>query len=101
MAAINAFIAKHAKAMFRNKRTVKTWLRCCITLAVSLIFLVATDLTNLLGQAAFFTAYGPFFTSSKTCIELSSSHRILSVMLTPSLALTVFILASATLVIGT
>ncbi|KAF9031494.1 hypothetical protein BDZ89DRAFT_1063889 [Hymenopellis radicata] len=69
------------QAIFKNKRQVKTWLRCCVSLAVSLIFLVATDTDNLLGQAAFFTG-------------------ILAVMLPPSFAISLFIMAASTLIVG-
>ncbi|PBK89280.1 hypothetical protein ARMGADRAFT_1167595 [Armillaria gallica] len=69
------------RATFKSRRTVKTWIRCCISLAISLIYLCATETSNAEGQAAFFAS-------------------ILAVMLPPSFALSMFVFASATLIIG-
>ncbi|KAK0446561.1 uncharacterized protein EV420DRAFT_1276545, partial [Desarmillaria tabescens] len=66
---------------FKSRRTVKTWIRCCISLAISLIYLCATETSNAEGQAAFFSS-------------------ILAVMLPPSFALSMFLFVSATLIIG-
>ncbi|KAF9011593.1 hypothetical protein BDZ89DRAFT_1077624 [Hymenopellis radicata] len=69
------------RAIFKNERQVKTWLRCCVSLAVSLIFLTATDTDNLLGLDAFFAG-------------------LLSVVLPPSVAISVFMMAASTLIVG-
>ncbi|KAK0207837.1 hypothetical protein DFS33DRAFT_1379387 [Desarmillaria ectypa] len=69
------------KATFKSRRTVKTWVRCCISLAISLIYLCATETSNAEGQAAFFAS-------------------ILAVILPPSFALSMFLFVSATLIIG-
>ncbi|KIY71039.1 hypothetical protein CYLTODRAFT_435413 [Cylindrobasidium torrendii FP15055 ss-10] len=72
---------KTVQFVFKDKRTFKTWTRCLVVTAVSLIFLVNADLSGLLGQAAFFMA-------------------ILSVMLMPTMAITMFIIVSLTLAVG-
>ncbi|KAF9043705.1 hypothetical protein BDZ89DRAFT_943304 [Hymenopellis radicata] len=71
----------YLKAIFKNERQVKTWLRCCVSLAVSLIFLTATDTDHLLGLDAFFAG-------------------LLSVVLPPSVAISVFMMAASTLIVG-
>ncbi|KAF9560292.1 hypothetical protein CPC08DRAFT_708223 [Agrocybe pediades] len=69
------------KPALQSRRTIKTWLRCCIALAVALILMVATKPSNTMGQAAFF------------CV-------IVAVMLPPTMALSVFIMAATTLLLG-
>ncbi|KAG5654141.1 hypothetical protein H0H81_006852 [Sphagnurus paluster] len=65
----------------RSRRTVKTWIRCCIALSASLILMVSRKTLDNMGQAAFFAA-------------------IVSVMLPPSMALSLFLLAALTLILG-
>jgi hypothetical protein len=42
------------KPAFQNKRTLKTWIRCCVALAATLVLMVSTKPSNTMGQAAFF-----------------------------------------------
>ncbi|KAJ7083884.1 hypothetical protein C8R44DRAFT_862351 [Mycena epipterygia] len=65
----------------RTRRTLKTWLRCVLALAGAMTLLVDNATLNSMGQAGFFAA-------------------IVAVLLPPSLALSVFVFASATLLIG-
>ncbi|KAG7439538.1 uncharacterized protein BT62DRAFT_913251 [Guyanagaster necrorhizus] len=84
MDAQKAFTAKAVtwlKATFKSRRTIKTWIRCCISLAISLIYLCATKTSKAEGQAAFFAS-------------------ILAVLLPPSFALSMFLFVSTTLIIG-
>ncbi|KDR68787.1 hypothetical protein GALMADRAFT_78068 [Galerina marginata CBS 339.88] len=69
------------KSALQSRRTIKTWLRCCIALAATLVLMVDRRTSNTMGQAAFFVV-------------------IVSVMLPPTFALSVFLLASTTLLIG-
>ncbi|KAJ7909256.1 hypothetical protein B0H13DRAFT_2192889 [Mycena leptocephala] len=65
----------------RNPRLLKTWIRCVLTVAASMVLLVDSATLKTMGQAGFFAA-------------------IVSVLLPPSLALSVFVLASVTLLLG-
>ncbi|KAJ7083898.1 hypothetical protein C8R44DRAFT_894338 [Mycena epipterygia] len=65
----------------RTRRTLKTWLHCVLTLAGAMTLLVDNAMLNSMGQAGFFAA-------------------IVAVLLLPSLALSVFMLASATLLLA-
>ncbi|KAF8179112.1 hypothetical protein BJ912DRAFT_1128563, partial [Pholiota molesta] len=65
----------------RSRRTVKTWIRCCVALASTLVLMVANKPSHTMGQAAFFSV-------------------IVSVLLPPSLALSVFFIAATTLLLG-
>ncbi|KAJ7649402.1 hypothetical protein DFH06DRAFT_1331774 [Mycena polygramma] len=65
----------------RNKRLLKTWVRCVLALAGAVVLLVDNASLRTMGQAGFFAA-------------------LVAVLLPPSLALSVFILASFTLLFG-
>ncbi|KAF8152843.1 hypothetical protein K438DRAFT_1863917 [Mycena galopus ATCC 62051] len=65
----------------RNKRMLKTWLRCVLASAAAIILLVDKATLTTMGQAGFFAA-------------------IVSILLPPSLALSVFLMASVTLLLG-
>ncbi|KAG6910622.1 hypothetical protein DXG01_009131 [Tephrocybe rancida] len=65
----------------KTPRTVKTWIRCCVALAATLILMVSRHTLINMGQAGFFAA-------------------IIAVMLPPSLALSLFIFAVITLLLG-
>ncbi|KAJ6509663.1 hypothetical protein DFH09DRAFT_1100718 [Mycena vulgaris] len=65
----------------KSRRTLKTWLRCVLTVAAAMVLLVDHATLNTMGQAGFFAA-------------------IVSVMLPPSLALSMFVFASVTLLFG-
>ncbi|KAJ7909248.1 hypothetical protein B0H13DRAFT_640491 [Mycena leptocephala] len=65
----------------RNSRLLKTWIRCVLIVAASMVLLVDSATLRTMGQAGFFAA-------------------IVSVLLPPSLALSVFVLASVTLLLG-
>ncbi|KAF8168489.1 hypothetical protein B0H34DRAFT_816566 [Crassisporium funariophilum] len=65
----------------RSRRTLKTWFRCCVAVAVTMILLVDNSTSLSMGQAAFFAA-------------------IVAVMLPPTFALSVFIMAILTLLLG-
>ncbi|KAF5376953.1 hypothetical protein D9615_007250 [Tricholomella constricta] len=65
----------------KSRRTLKTWIRCCIALAATLVLMVANKTLTNMGQAAFFAA-------------------IVAVMLPPSIALSLFILGIVTLLLG-
>ncbi|KAJ7679684.1 hypothetical protein B0H17DRAFT_1077726 [Mycena rosella] len=65
----------------KKRRMLKTWVRCVLALAGAMVLLVDHATLNTMGQAGFFAA-------------------IVSVMLPPSLALSVFVLASITLLLG-
>ncbi|KAF8907694.1 hypothetical protein CPB84DRAFT_1768565 [Gymnopilus junonius] len=69
------------KSTFRSRRTIKTWIRCCVALTGALILMVAREPSQTMGQAAFF------------CV-------IVSVMLPPTFALSVFIMAVTVLLFG-
>ncbi|KAG6826906.1 hypothetical protein H0H93_016017, partial [Arthromyces matolae] len=65
----------------KTPRTIKTWIRCCVALAAALILMVTRRSLNNMGQAGFFVA-------------------IVACMLPPTLALSLFILAAITLLLG-
>ncbi|KAJ7093436.1 hypothetical protein B0H15DRAFT_832325 [Mycena belliarum] len=65
----------------KKRRMLKTWLRCVLALAASLILLVNQETLTTMGQAGFFAA-------------------LVAVLLPPSLALSMFALASITLLSG-
>ncbi|KAJ7474206.1 hypothetical protein FB451DRAFT_1248307 [Mycena latifolia] len=65
----------------KTPRTLKTWVRCVLVLAAAIVLLVDHTTLNTMGQAGFFAA-------------------IVAVMLPPSMALSVFVLASITLLFG-
>ncbi|KAJ7612695.1 hypothetical protein FB45DRAFT_939576 [Roridomyces roridus] len=69
------------KPAMKNPRTLKTLARCLLVTAATLILLVDKTTLNTMGQAGFFAA-------------------IVSVMLPPSLALSMFAFASFTLLMG-
>ncbi|KAF8972501.1 hypothetical protein BDZ97DRAFT_1649682 [Flammula alnicola] len=69
------------KPAFRSKRTIKTWIRCCVAFAATMVLMVATKTSNTMGQAAFFSV-------------------IIAVMIPPSLALSLFLLVAVTLLLG-
>ncbi|KAH9487315.1 hypothetical protein JR316_0001388 [Psilocybe cubensis] len=69
------------KPALRSRRTIKTWIRCCIALATTMMLMVATKPAHTMGQAAFF------------CV-------IVAVMLPPTFALSVFLMAATTLLVG-
>ncbi|KAG5640425.1 hypothetical protein DXG03_008703, partial [Asterophora parasitica] len=60
---------------------MKTWIRCCVAFAATLVLLVADKTLVNMGQAAFFAA-------------------IVCVMLPPAMALSLFLLATTTLLLG-
>ncbi|KIM39015.1 hypothetical protein M413DRAFT_447379 [Hebeloma cylindrosporum] len=65
----------------RSRRTLKTWFRCCVALAATLVLMVSKRPSDTMGQASFF------------CV-------IVAVMLPPIFALSVFTMAASTLLIG-
>ncbi|KAG6901993.1 hypothetical protein C0995_005793 [Termitomyces sp. Mi166 len=65
----------------KKPRVIKTWIRCCVALAASLILMVSNRTLDSMGQAGFF-------------------GTIVAVMLPPSIALSLFLLAAITLVLG-
>ncbi|KAI5832414.1 hypothetical protein K523DRAFT_344860 [Schizophyllum commune Tattone D] len=65
----------------KNRRTLKTWARCTIVLLAAMILLVDQDTLATMGQAGFFAA-------------------LVCVMLPPNLALPLWTIAAATLLIG-
>ncbi|TFK38741.1 hypothetical protein BDQ12DRAFT_712685 [Crucibulum laeve] len=65
----------------KNRRTLKTWVRCTVVVAVTLILMVDNMTLNTMGQAGFFAA-------------------IVSVMLPPYLPLSLFTFAAFTLLFG-
>ncbi|KAJ7447940.1 hypothetical protein B0H11DRAFT_351668 [Mycena galericulata] len=65
----------------RNRRTLKTFVRCVLTTAATLVLLVDKVTLNSMGQAGFFSA-------------------IVSILLPPSMALSMFAFASITLLLG-
>ncbi|KAF9475517.1 hypothetical protein BDN70DRAFT_883627 [Pholiota conissans] len=69
------------KPALRSRRTVKTWIRCVVVFAATAVLMVGTKTSNTMGQAAFFSL-------------------IVSVMLPPSLAFSLFLVAATTLLIG-
>ncbi|KAJ7660842.1 hypothetical protein DFH06DRAFT_1472122 [Mycena polygramma] len=79
-AAAPGFFAWLSPAL-RNKRLLKTWVRCILALAGAVVLLVDNASLRTMGQAGFFAA-------------------LVAVLLPPSLALSVFILASFTLLFG-
>ena len=38
----------------RSRRTMKTWIRCCIALAATLVLMVSRRTSNTMGQTSFF-----------------------------------------------
>ncbi|KAJ6459650.1 hypothetical protein C8R45DRAFT_553978 [Mycena sanguinolenta] len=70
-----------ARPAIRNPRLLKTGLRCILASAAAMILLVDKVTLNTMGQAGFFAA-------------------IVSMLLPPSLALSVFLMASVTLLLG-
>ncbi|KJA27441.1 hypothetical protein HYPSUDRAFT_131287 [Hypholoma sublateritium FD-334 SS-4] len=66
---------------FKSRRTMKTWIRCCAAFAATAILLVSRKTSDTMGQAAFFSL-------------------LVAVILPPSLALSVFLVAAITLLIG-
>ncbi|KAJ7909259.1 hypothetical protein B0H13DRAFT_2661550 [Mycena leptocephala] len=70
----------------RNPRLLKTWIRSVLTVAASMVLLVDSATLRTMGQAGFFASARP--------------KRIVSVLLPPSLALSVFVLASVALLLG-
>ncbi|PPQ76063.1 hypothetical protein CVT24_006853 [Panaeolus cyanescens] len=69
------------KILFQPRRAYKTWIRCCVAFGATMILLVATKPSHVMGQAAFFAA-------------------IVAVMLPPTFALSVFFMAAFTLLFG-
>ncbi|PPR08260.1 hypothetical protein CVT24_001172 [Panaeolus cyanescens] len=69
------------KLLLQPRRVYKTWIRCTVVFGVSMILLVARIPSEFMGQAAFFAA-------------------ILAIMLPPSFAISVFIMANMTLLVG-
>ncbi|KAF9042212.1 hypothetical protein BJ165DRAFT_257137 [Panaeolus papilionaceus] len=67
--------------LFRPRRTYKTWIRCSVVLAVTVILLVDPRTSNVMGQAGFFAA-------------------IVAVFLPPTFALSVFFMAAFTVLLG-
>ncbi|KAJ7259813.1 hypothetical protein C8J57DRAFT_1339211 [Mycena rebaudengoi] len=65
----------------KTRRTRKTWLRCVLVLAASMVLLVDSRTLNNMGQAGFFVA-------------------MVAVLLPPSMALSMFLLAATTLLLG-
>ncbi|KAJ7745343.1 hypothetical protein B0H16DRAFT_977704 [Mycena metata] len=65
----------------RSPRTLKTWIRCLLVVAATLVLLVDTDSLNNMGQTAFFPG-------------------ILVMMLPPSLAISVFFIAAVMVLFG-
>ncbi|KAJ6613973.1 hypothetical protein B0H10DRAFT_2436246 [Mycena sp. CBHHK59/15] len=65
----------------KTPRTLKTWLRCVLATVAAMVLLVDNASLNSMGQAGFFAA-------------------IISMMLPPMMALSVFALASITLLLG-
>ncbi|KAL1742634.1 hypothetical protein HDZ31DRAFT_42783 [Schizophyllum fasciatum] len=65
----------------KNRRTLKTWARCTLVLFAALVLLVDQDTLATMGQAGFFAA-------------------LVCVMLPPNLALPLWTIAAATLLIG-
>ncbi|TFK67683.1 hypothetical protein BDN72DRAFT_87052 [Pluteus cervinus] len=65
----------------KSPRTVKTWIRCCVVMAATLVLIVNKRTLGTMGQSGFFVALVP-------------------VMLPPSLALSLFILAAFILLLG-
>ncbi|KAJ7250170.1 hypothetical protein B0H12DRAFT_1121038 [Mycena haematopus] len=65
----------------RNKRMLKTWLRCVLATAAAMVLLVDKVTLTTMGQAGFFGA-------------------LVSVLFPPSLAFSVFLMASVTLLLG-
>lgn len=41
----------------KSRRTLKTWIRCCIAFAATLILMVSNKTLASMGQAGFFAAY--------------------------------------------
>ncbi|PPQ95766.1 hypothetical protein CVT26_015853 [Gymnopilus dilepis] len=76
-----SFLPPWLKAALHSRRTIKTWIRCCVALASVLILMVSRKPSQTMGQAAFF------------CV-------IVSVMMPPTFALSVFIMAITTLLLG-
>ncbi|KAF8972504.1 hypothetical protein BDZ97DRAFT_1722616 [Flammula alnicola] len=69
------------KPAFRSRRTLKTFVRCCAAFAATMILLVARKSGDTMGQTAFFAL-------------------IVAVMIPPAFALSVFLLAATTLLVG-
>ncbi|KAF8060806.1 hypothetical protein FPV67DRAFT_1673642 [Lyophyllum atratum] len=65
----------------KSPRILKAWIRCCIALAATMVLMVDNKTLNNMGQAAFFAA-------------------IVAVMVPPSIALSLFVLAIVTLLLG-
>ncbi|KAG5725819.1 hypothetical protein E4T56_gene2441 [Termitomyces sp. T112] len=65
----------------KTPRILKTWIRCCVALAAALILMVCHRTLDNMGQAGFFAA-------------------IIAVMLPPSIALSLYLLAAITLLLG-
>ncbi|KAF8798312.1 hypothetical protein BYT27DRAFT_7177807 [Phlegmacium glaucopus] len=65
----------------RSPRTIKTWLRVCVVLVVVLVLLVDNETSNTQGHAAFFSV-------------------IVALMLPPTFALSIFVMAVLTLFFG-
>ncbi|KAG6889035.1 hypothetical protein C0992_006603 [Termitomyces sp. T32_za158] len=66
----------------KNPGTLKTLVRCCAALAATLILMVSNRTLDSMGQAGFFAA------------------SIVAVMLPPSMALSLFLLAAVTFLLG-
>ncbi|KAJ7159565.1 hypothetical protein C8R46DRAFT_956786 [Mycena filopes] len=65
----------------RSHRMLKTWIRCLLVTAATVVFLVETDTMNSMGQTAFFPG-------------------LLVMMLPPSLAISVFLIAGVLILFG-
>jgi hypothetical protein len=65
----------------RSPRTIKTWFRTCVALTAVLVLMVDNKTSNIQGQAAFFSV-------------------IVAVLLPPTLALSIFLIAALTLFFG-
>ncbi|CAA7266342.1 unnamed protein product [Cyclocybe aegerita] len=65
----------------QSRRMLKTWLRCCVALCVTLILMVVPGPSLTMGQASFFAA-------------------ILATMLPPNFAFSIFFMAMTTLFLG-
>lgn len=85
----------------KSRRTIKTTIRCCLVTASTMVLLVDNKTLNSMGQAGFFASCVSFYMSRRTWASMNWwTDRLVSVMLPPTLALSLFVFVSITLLLG-
>lgn len=84
----------------RNKRMLKTWVRCVLVMAAAVVLLVDHATLQTMGCVLIFLEWFRMVLMRIDCRLAGFFTMIVAVLLPPSLALSVFIMASMTILLG-